>query len=45
VGGLGNNYSLDIPSFTTSVAGYIRFKVKMAIPNIAINVDPAVTVA
>lgn len=44
-GGLGNNYSLDVPSFTTSAAGYVRFIIKVGKPSLTINIDPAVTIA
>lgn len=44
-GGLGNNYSLGIPSFTTSAAGYVRFRVKVGKPSLTLNIDPAVTIA
>lgn len=44
-GGLGNNYSLAIPSFTTSAAGYVRFRVKVGKASLTINIDPAATIA
>jgi len=44
-GGLGNNYQLAVPSFTTNLAGYVRFTVKVAKPSLTINIDPAVTIA
>lgn len=44
-GGLGNNYKLAIPSFTTALAGFVRFRVKVAKASLTINIDPAVTVA
>lgn len=45
VGGLGHNYQLAIPSFTTNLAGYVRFTVKVAKASLTINVDPSVTIA
>lgn len=44
-GGLGTNYELDVPSFTTSAAGYVIFRVKVGKPSLTINIDPAATVA
>lgn len=44
-GGLGNNYKLVIPSFTTNLAGYVRFKVKVAKASLTVNIDPAATIA
>lgn len=44
-GGLGNNYKLAIPSFTTSLAGYVRLNVKVAKASLTVNIDPAVTIA
>lgn len=44
-GGAGTNYSLDVPSFTTSAAGYVKFSVKVAKASLTIYVDPAVTIA
>lgn len=44
-GSLGNNYKLAIPSFTTALAGFVRFRVKVAKASLTINIDPAVTVA
>lgn len=44
-GGLGTNYELDVPTFTTSAAGYVRFKVKVGKPSLTINIDPDITVA
>jgi len=44
-GGLGNDYQLAIPSFTTAQAGYVRFTVKLAKPSVTIVVDPAATIA
>lgn len=44
-GGLGNDYQLAIPSFTTSVAGFVRFVVKIGKASLTVHVDPAVTVA
>lgn len=43
--GLGNDYQLAIPSFTTSAAGYVRFTVKVGKASLTVNIDPAVTVA
>lgn len=43
--GQGNDYQLVIPSFTTSVAGYIRFSVKVGKASLTVYIDPAVTVA
>lgn len=43
--GLGNNYKLALPSFTTNLAGYVRFTVKVAKASLTLNIDPAVTVA
>lgn len=44
-GGLGNNYQIAIPSFTTALAGYVRVKIKVAKPSLTVNIDPAVTIA
>jgi len=44
-GGLGNDYQIAIPSFTTAQAGYVRFTVKIAKPSVTIVVDPAATIA
>ncbi len=44
-GALTNQYVLAVPSFTTSVAGYVRFRVKVAKPSLTIYIDPAVTIA
>lgn len=44
-GGLGNDYQLAIPSFTTSVAGYVRFTVKVGKASLTVNIDPVATVA
>jgi hypothetical protein len=43
-GGLGNNYSLDIPPFTTSAAGYVRFRVKVGKLSLTLNIDPLAVV-
>lgn len=45
VGSQGSDYELDIPSFTTSAPGIVRFFVKIGKPSILVNVDGAVTVA
>lgn len=44
-GGLGNDYQLVIPPFTTSAAGYVRFLVKVGKASLTVHVDPAVTIA
>lgn len=44
-GSAGNNYKLAVPSFTTAIAGYVRFTVKVALASLTVYVDPAVTVA
>jgi len=43
--GQGTNYDLQVPSFTTSAAGYVRFTVKVGKPSLTIYIDPAVTIA
>lgn len=43
--GLGNDYQLAIPSFTTSAAGYVRFTVRVGKASLTVYIDPAVTVA
>lgn len=43
--GLGNDYQLAIPSFTTSADGYVRFYVKVGKASLTVYIDPAVTVA
>jgi hypothetical protein len=44
-GGAGTNYSINIPSFTTSLAGYVRIKVLIGKPSLTIYVDPKATIA
>lgn len=44
-GSLGNDYMLQIPSFTTALAGYVRFRIYVAKASLTVNVDPAVTIA
>lgn len=44
-GGLGNDYQLPIPSFTTSADGYIYVIVKVGKASLTVNIDPAITVA
>lgn len=44
-GSLGHDYQLAIPSFTTALDGYVRFKVKVAKASLTVNIDPKVTVA
>lgn len=43
--GQGNNYQLTIPSFTTSAAGYVTFRVRVGKASLTAWIDPAVTVA
>lgn len=44
-GGVGNDYQLAIPSFTTSADGYIYVFVKVGKASLTVYVDPAITVA
>lgn len=44
-GGAGTNYTLAIPSFTTALAGYVRFTVFVAKPSITVWIDPKATIA
>lgn len=44
-GGLGNDYQLAVPSFTTSADGYVHFFIKVGKASLTLNVDPAITVA
>jgi len=44
-GGAGTNYTLAVPSFTTNLAGYVRFVVKVGKPSLTVWVDPKVTIA
>lgn len=41
VGGLGHNYMLALPSFSTNAGGYVRIKVKVGKPSLTLNIDPA----
>ncbi|HEX2656205.1 MAG TPA: hypothetical protein VHN11_21490 [Xanthobacteraceae bacterium] len=41
-GGAGNNYKLEIPSFTTLLAGFVRFTVKIGKPSLTVYIDPVV---
>ena len=45
VGSVGNNYDLQVPSFTTSADGYVRFTIKVGKPSLVVYIDPAVTIA
>ena len=44
-GAAAHNYVLAVPSFTTSQAGYVRFKVRVGKPSLTVWIDPAVTIA
>jgi len=44
-GGLGTNYSIAIPSFTTSLAGFVRVRVYVGKPSLTINIDPKAVIA
>lgn len=45
VSGQGTNYSIAIPSFTVTAAGYVRATVFVGKPSLTIWVDPHITVA
>lgn len=45
VGGFANKYIIAIPPFTQALAGWVRFKIKIARPGTSFYIDPKVTVA
>ena len=42
-GARAHTYTLALPSFTTAIAGYVRFTVKVAKASLTLNIDPNVS--